>query len=434
MIHFKRTGVTRKSVSPGIATSGLLTLDNPLGWLTGDSTQIAPEQSMKLSAVYRAVNYLSDMMGMIPVSVRNWNTMEPVPDHYLGKVLWHRPNTAMSPFVYKKLMEANRLLYGNAYAYINRDGDGRPIELIPLWPNYVSVNLSSSGALWYRYTHPISGVSYALDSMEVLHYKGYSEDGITGTSVLHHAALIIQTAIAREEYDKAVYENGGSPAGILQTDSDMNGFAKDASGNLLTDDDGKNIRLRDVIRSEWDRTHGGAKNAFRIAVLDLGLKYQPLSVSNKDAQFVESKGVSVEDIARFFGVPKNKLFNGKESYSSNEANSLDVMTDTLQPIVTQYEEEDKWKLLTTQDVDLGLEIYRNMMVTLRTDTETRGTWFQTMREIGAYSVNDILREEGRKPVPGGDLRYASLNYVPLADFQRLSELRAKKNGGENGAN
>ena len=70
---------------------------------------------MKLSAVYRAVNYLSDMMGMIPVSVRNWNTMEPVPDHYLGKVLWHRPNTAMSPFVYKKLMEANRLLYGNAY-------------------------------------------------------------------------------------------------------------------------------------------------------------------------------------------------------------------------------------------------------------------------------------------------------------------------------
>lgn len=270
--------------------------------------------------------------------------------------------------------------------------------------------------LLYRFYHPNNGKGYLLDPMSVLHYKGYTEDGIHGISVLHHARNTLEAAAAREAYDKAVYENGGSPAGTLETDSDLHGYAKGTDGQPLKREDGSYVTKKDVIRGEWERVHSGAANAFRVAVLDLGLSYKPIAVNNRDAQFVESKAVSIEDIARFIGIPLNKLFTGKQSYNSNEANSLDVLTDTLQPIITQYEQEDKWKLLPTDETADGLYIRRNMMVTLRADTASRGNWFKTMREIGAYSVNDILHKEGEPSVPGGDKRLYSKNFDDLENL------------------
>ena len=423
MIRWKQAAPVMKSGSPNLS-GGMMTLTDPQAWLSGAEGSCSPELALKLSAVYRCVAVLTDALGEMPVSVRNWNTREDLPGHYLGKVLWQRPNAAMTPSVYKNLMERNRILRGNAYAYIHRDGNGRPVELIPLPSDYVSVNLDSRGQLWYGYAAPDSGISYALDSMEVLHYKNYTEDGLVGISTLRYAARTLATAHARETYDQAVYKNGGNPGGVLYTDADLNGEVK----QTLSDGSTSMVRRRDIVRSEWERAHGGAANAFRIAVLDHGLKYQPVSVTNADAQFLESKEFSIIDICRFFGVPPHKVYAGKQSYQSNEANTLDFIADTLQPIVTQYEEEDKWKLLTTDEVRDGLVIRRNMMVSLRSDSAARANWYRTMREIGYYSVNDIRRIEGEPDVPGGDTRYSSLNFVPMDRFDELSVAR-NVNGG-----
>lgn len=420
MIRWKAHHAAKSA--PTLSGNSLLTLSDPTSWLTGAEIGVSPAVALKLSVVYRCVAVLSDAIGEMPLSVRNWHTREDIPMHYLGRVLWQRPNAAMTPFVYKRLMERNVVLRGNAYAYIWRDGDGRPRELIPLPPDYVSVNLDSDGSLWYGYMAPDSGIGYALDPMDVLHYKNHSDDGLVGVSTLHYAAQTIATARAREAYDQAVYSNGGSPAGVLQTDADLNGQVplKQSDGST------KLVQRRDIVRSEWERTHGGAANAFRIAVLDHGLKYQPISVTNADAQFIESKDFSIIDICRFFGVPPHKVYAGKQSYESNEANTIDFITDTLQPKVTQYEEEDKWKLLVTDDLDAGLEVHRNMMVSLRGNSTARAEWYVKMREIGYYSVNDIRRIEGEPDVPGGDTRYASLNYIPMERFDELSVMR---NGG-----
>lgn len=119
------------------------------------------------------------------------------------------------------------------------------------------------------------------------------------------------------------------------------------------------------IRVEWEKRHAGPANAHRIAVLDYGLKYTPISISNKDAQFVEQSELSVQDLARFFGVPLYKLQAGKQSYESNEQNAIEYVVSTLHPIVTQYEEELTWKLLTSSEIARGLEIRMNMMAELR---------------------------------------------------------------------
>lgn len=374
------------------------------------------DAAMKVSAFYRAVDIRSDAIGKFPVCVKDLATKKQLDDHYLNPVLRERPNEAMSPFVYRKLVEARRIILGNSYVWIFRDRNGRPVETIPLPPGTCWPLFDSNGKLWYIAQNPKTGEQYRMDPADILHYKGFSADGIEGVSLLTYASKVLGTAAARETYEAAVYNNGGHPAGVLKTNTDL-------SGKSDVDVNGKKVSYKDIVRNEWDKVHSGPGNAFRVAVLDNGLEYQALSMSNSDAQFVESKNVTVEDIARFTGVPLNLLFTGKQSYNSNEANSLDYVKNTLQPAVTQYEQEDSYKLLTISDRQRGLWIPRNMLAELRGDTASRIAWYKGMREIGAYSVNDILKKEDEPPVPGGDARLASLNYVPLESFEALSLAR-----------
>ena len=157
-----------------------------------------------------------------------------------------------------------------------------------------------------------------------------------------------------------------------------------------------------------------------MAILDLGLKYTPIAATNADAQFIESKEISIRDLCRFFGVPLHFLGEGKQAYSSNEQQAIEYVTRTLNPIVTQYEEEQTWKILAKSQVDRGLELRINLMAELKGDTASRASWYKNMREMGVFSTNEIRALEDIPDVAGGDTRYASLNYVPLENFQELS--------------
>lgn len=236
---------------------------------------------------------------------------------------------------------------------------------------------------------------------------------------------MISTARAAQQYDLAYYANGGQPSGVLQTDSDLGGYAKGPDGKTLFRPDGSPVSLKDQLRSQWERVHMGPSNAHRVAILDLGLDYKPLAASNRDAQFVENKQMSIVDISRYFGVPLYKLNEGKQAYGSNEQNAIEYVTGTLHPIITQYEEEQSYKLLTA--TDLGkYEIRINMMAELKGDTASRAAWYRAMSELSVFCPDDICALEDIPNVPGGHLRRASLNYVPLDLWEELSRLR---NGG-----
>ena len=418
------------SVSKGLARLGRrksavpLSLESADGWFPiGHRRELSPETAMKISAVSACVEIISNAVGMLPVFIMDSESKRRLGNHPLGRVLWDRPNEAMSPFTFFKLMECQRLLRGNAYAWIYRNSYGEPIELIPLPPSTCEPVIGpGTGKLWYLAAEPKTGRAYKLDPADVLHYKAYSPDGIKGVSVLHRAQQTLQTAAAVQSYEQALYENGGRPSGVISVKTDL--------GGPVTQPDGTIFNPKDEIRKEWDKLHAGAGNSFRVAVLDLGMEYQPISMSNSEAQFVENKAVTIADIARFFGVPLYKLGEGKMSYSSNEQNNIEFCVSTIQPTVTQIEFEDTNKLLTLSDRRRGLEVRRNMMALLRGDIASRGTWYKSMRESGVLSVNDILALEDMPPAPGGDERYASLNYVPLRDWAELSRLRARAEANE----
>lgn len=414
-----------KQVAGGtISNAGrMLTLDNPAGWLTGeDLAGMSRERAMKISTVNRCVEVLTTSMAVLPIYVMNEKTKERLSDHRLGRVLWGRANEAMTSFDYQRLMMANQLLRGNAYAWIYRDaGSGHPLELLPLPPDYVNLWTDGAGRLWYLFTSPTTGDVTKLRQEDVLHYKAYTEDGLEGISVLRRASMTLDTARAAQMYENRTWSSGGQPSGVLTTDSDLGGKT-----TPVTRADGtvEQVDSKDWLRQCWERAHSGAANALRVAVLDVGLKYQPISMTNTDAQFVESNEVRVADICRFFGVPLHLAYAGKQSFESNEQNGIEYVNYTLLGYETQWGQEDSYKLLLPGERAEGQRIKRELKVFLRGDSVAQAAWYRTMREIGPYSTNDILQLEDRPSVPGGDSRYASWNYGPLERFVELSVLRA----------
>ena len=382
-------------------------------------TETGESFARKLSAVDRCIEILSDSIGKLPNYLFDSKTRRRIPDDPVLQRLNIRPNEAMTPTIRKKVLETSRLVDGNGYDWILRDErTGRIRELIPVPGYLVEPWQDLSGRVWYTVTHPWSGEPMVLPNEDICHYKGATRDGLKGVAVLRRASEVIASARAQQQYELGFYANGGQPSGVLQTDSDLAGLVDDPKNP------GTLIGRKDLLRREWERIHAGLSNSHRLAILDLGLKYNPIAATNADAQFIESKEISIRDIARYFGIPLYKLQEGKQAYGSNEQNAIEYVVDTLHPIVNQYEEEQTWKILAKSQVDRGLELRINLMAELKGDTSARAEWYRTMVEIGGFSVNDILALEDKPDVPGGEHRRASLNYVPLEDWAELSRIRA----------
>ena len=393
------------------------------------SEYLTPEEktAMKLSAVDRCVEVLSDSVGKLPIYIIDARTKKRVEDHPLMNLLQLRPNEVQTPLVFMKMLEGNRLCGGNGYAHIVRDPQSlRPVQLVPIPHGSVSVMMDTkTGTPRYSIRDPFTDRQIAqVQPSDMIHVMGYTYNGYKGVSVLERAAEVIGTARASQDYALSYYANGGQPAGLLRTDTDL-------SGTVDVTVDGKTVKKskKDIIRDEWNKRYSGPSNAGTVAVLDLGLNYTPISINNKDAQFVEQTELSVQDIARFFGVPLYKLQAGKQSYSSNEQNATEYVVGTLHPIIQQYEQELTYKLLTIQEIRQGLEIRINLLAELKGDTASRANWYRTLREISVFSPNDIRALEDLPDIEGGDEYEASLNYVPLSMWPELSRERASGRGG-----
>lgn len=414
----------RKSAKPAIQQGAVLSLESAdgwKGWTSEDAVALSRERAMKLSTVSRCVELRANAIAMLPVYLMDERTKERLKDHPLGGLLWGPPNEMMTRYDYERLMQCNLDLCGNAYAWIERDSrTGRPVALIPLRPDNVTPYIDEGGTLWYVYTDPRTGEMTRLAPEDVLHYKAYSTDGITGISILRRASLAISTGLSAQQYQNDLYTNGGRPSGILK-------IASDLSGNISVPNaaGGKDIiPKKEYIRREWERVNNGPGNRFRVVVLDLGLDYTPISMSNAEAQFVESEEYRVADVARFFGIPLYLLNAGKQAYSSNEQNSIDFVKHTILPLIVQREQEDTWKLLLPRERAEGLRIKREPKQLLRGDTAAQVVLYKGMRDIGVYSVDDIRAYEDLPAVPGGDSRSARLDSVPLDVWRELSRLRA----------
>ena len=179
--------------------------------------------AMKLSAVSRCIDILSDSIGKMPFYAYDSRTRQRV-DHPVMELLSLRPNRWQTPIEMRKQLEAERVSRGNGVAWIRRDERTlQPLEIVPVPFGLWNVQLLQDGSLLYFMEHPYTHEPIMCGRMDVIHVKAFSRDGYRGIGYLQRAKEVIRTGIAAQEYSAAYYMNGGQPSGILRTDSDLGG-------------------------------------------------------------------------------------------------------------------------------------------------------------------------------------------------------------------
>lgn len=196
-------------------------------------------------------------------------------DHPLYFLLHDEPNPEMTSFVFRETLMTHLLLWGNAYGQIIRNARGEIFALYPLMSDRMTVNRDADGQLYYEYymstddAHTLKGTTVRLQLQDVFHIPGLGFDGLVGYYPIAMAKNAIGMAIACEEYGAKFFANGAAPSGVLEHP----GTIKDPSR----------------VRESWQSTFGGSANANKVAVLEEGMKYTPISISPDEAQFLECK-------------------------------------------------------------------------------------------------------------------------------------------------
>lgn len=364
-------------------------------------------QAMTLSPVAAAHRILTNSMGALPVDLfrKKGNRRESVDDHETLYPLTVRANANMSPFMFKKIMESKAFWYGEAFAYIDRSGP--VMELIPL-PDRPEKYEDNKGGRWYVFTGDEKNVDLTrkFHEDELLHIYFENGDGKRGMGMLDMARQAIATDISSQKYAGKFYKQGARPSGVIEVPTKLDAEKKEK------------------VRKSFEKAVGGMDNAFRVAVMDLGMKYTQLGISQRDAQFIESRQFTVEEVSRFTGVPLHKLQSGKQSYESNEAQGIEYVVDTLRPRAIQWEEEMRYKLLMPAE-RLGMYYRLNLAAEMRGDNASRSAFYQRMVGYSVMTPNECRRLEEMNDDPNGDELLATKN---------LTTLKTLVKGGETNAN
>ena len=413
------TGLFRSRDKPQNRTSG-----SSYSFFMGGSTsgkQVNERTSMQMTAVYSCVRILSEAVASLPLNVYRYTDTggkEKAFDHPLYRLLHDEPNPEMSSFIFRETLMTHLLLWGNAYAQIIRNGKGEVIALYPLMPDRMTVDRDSNGGLYYKYRKSNddaptmeSGV-VSLAPSDVLHVPGLGFDGLVGYSPIAMAKNAIGLAIAAEEYGSKFYANGAAPSGVLEHP----GTLKDPTR----------------VRDSWNSTFGGSTNSHKVAVLEEGMKYTPISISPNEAQFLETRKFQINEIARIFRVPPHMVGDlEKSSFSNIEQQSLEFVKYTLDPWVIRWEQA-LYRTLLSEEEKKTYFFKFNVEGLLRGDYQSRMQGYATARQNGWMSANDIRELEDLDRIPaelGGDLYLINGNMLPLESagaFANISPTTTEK--------
>ena len=374
-----------------------------MGGSTSGKT-VTERSAMQMTAVYSCVRILAEAIAGLPLHVYRYNSdggKEKAIDHSLYLILHDEPNPEMSSFVFRETLMTHLLLWGNAYAQIIRNSKGEVMALYPLMPNKMSVDRDENGQLYYQYLRSIDEVggkseTVILKPTDVLHILGLGFDGLVGYSPIAMAKNAIGLAIATEEYGAKFFANGAAPSGVLEHP----GTIKDPQR----------------VREAWQSQFGGSQNSGKIAVLEEGMKYTPISISPEQAQFLETRKFQINEIARIFRVPPHMVGDlEKSSFSNIEQQSLEFVKYTLDPWVIRWEQSIMRTLLTPEEKK-SYFVKFNLEGLLRGDYQSRMNGYATARQNGWMSANDIRELENLDRIPaeaGGDLYLINGNMLPL---------------------
>ncbi|MEL5594154.1 phage portal protein [Serratia ureilytica] len=400
-----------KNKQPGRVKSALLNwLGVPISLTTGTFWQewfgtsssgkvVTADKAMQLSAVWACIRLLSESVSTLPMKVYRREadgSRKLAQDHPAYQVLCRRPNLEMTPSRFMLMVVASICLRGNAF--IEKKMIGRKlVALNPLLPQNMVVKRLDTGQLHYTYTE--DGKKRVIPVDRMMHIRGFGLDGVCGMMPLSSGRDVFGAAMAVDESAAKIFENGLQTSGYISSKVALNKEQRE--------------RLRQYLAA-----FAGSKNAGKMMVLEGDLSYQNVTMNPEDAQMLESRAFSIEEICRWFRVPPFMVghVTKQSSWASSvEGMNLIFLTNTLRPLLVNIEQEIS-RCLLDSDEDYFAEF--SVEGLLRADSVGRAAYYTTALQNGWMSRNDVRRLENLPPIPGGEIYTVQLNLTPLEDLKQ----------------
>jgi HK97 family phage portal protein len=243
---------------------------------------------------------------------------------------------------------------------------------------------------------------------ELWHIRGLSSDGIVGLNPIEIAREAVGLGLSAQDYGARFFQNDAKPGG---------GWIE-FPGNF------KDKSARDTFRESFQAAQTGL-NRGKIAVLEYGMKFHELGLTNKDSQFLEARQYQVGDIARMFRIPPHLVGDlSKATFSNIEQQSLDFVIYTMTPWAERWESSIESNLLLEQDRNIEVEF--DFAGLLRGDQSARSMFYHNGILDGWMTRNQARESENMEPIDGLDEPLMPLNMVPVSDAKALQAQQQKQ--------
>jgi len=344
---------------------------------------------MTVNAVFSAVSLISDTLATLPVDayIRRDGARYPL----RPKPTWvNKPDVDTTREAFYGSAIVSLLLDGNTFIRIYRNDSGQVVNLVILNPIDVEIRRNGLGRVMFE----VKGESQMLSSEDLLFIPDVVRPGsMRGISRVDALKENLGLAKALENYAAKFFGSGTQTSGILEV-----------PGSLTAE------QAKDM-QNAFDSRHRGWSKAHKTAIVTGGAQYKATNVPNDQAQFLDSRRMAVEDVARAFNIPPHLLgLPGTNTYASVEQNNIAFVTHTLRPIAQKI--EGALTGLLSQETGLEASFVKiSLGGLLRADVTARTQAYSTLLQAGVYSINDVRSFEDLTPIADES---ADTVRVPLA--------------------
>ncbi|OOV91939.1 phage portal protein [Pseudomonas sp. MF6396] len=387
-----------------VRASGAGTLTNPdSGFWRGligrgrssSGAPVTPESALGLPILQNCLTLLAETVAQLPLELyqrQDKGQREPAINHPAYDVLRYAPNGFQTPFEFRERQQGAAGLRGNSFSFIDRRDDGNITALWALHNDQVQVLKGADMLPCYR----IAGGDVVPMRM-VHHVRWFGTNPYVGLSPIELHADAVGLAQAVRQYTGKSFANGVAVSGVIERPREAPAIKDQGSIDKIVD--------------QWGQKFGGMDNAKKVALLQEGMTFKPVSMSNVDAEIVGILKLTGTDIARIYKIPLPMVNDlEKSNYNTLEQLMIQFVIFALLPWVKRHEQAMMRDFLLPSDRrEYFIEF--NLSGLLRGDQKSRYEAYAIGRQWGWLSVNDIRRLENMPPVPGGDIYLQPLNMV-----------------------
>lgn len=369
---------------------------------------VTEETALTYSAFWNAVSLISGTVSTLPLHLLRKDEKKTLfaTENTLFRVLHDRFNPYMTAQIGREVMSSHILTWGNCYAEIVRNGYGQIVELWPIGPDRVRIEVVD-GALVYRVK--VDNEEKPFTRRNILHIAGLGFDGYVGYSVVAMARKSIGLGMAMETFGSRYFGEGTHPSAIV------------THPNQLKDDN---------LRKALKESYAGLGKTHRLMLLEDGMDFKNIGIPPEDSQFLESRQFQVTEIARWFNLPPHKLKDlTRSSFNNIESEQISFVTDSILPWLIRFEQCYNMQLLTdNEQYQQNMHTRHNVDGLLRGNAKDRAEYYRIMFNVGAMSIDEIREKESWDPI---GVEFSSEHFVPLnmAPLSMLREMLKNTQGG-----